>query len=399
MPFPVYGGKAVTDDSLIYIVGGFSDTLFSPVNYIQSFNPRTNEWAMLDATLQTGRYGFVSGVYRNQLYITGGKTTDEKLVHYLERWDFKGSTVIVDSNYNFNRTFATGVVYENYFYIFGGYPNYRLTVDSVRMPYIFGYQLTNEADFYENHELFIENSAANNAPYHQSAILFNNDIYVFGGAYNGILIDVFRFNHREKSWRSIFPALFEERAGADVVQASSERLMIIGGYNESYKAMSFTEYYYPTDNISDYGPELNYARKELMAVRFEDGIYVFGGRNRTGRAVPQVEYLPSVETTLLEDRPEQPVEAFELSGNYPNPFNPTTTIALTTNRSQNIKLEVLDIKGNHIQTLFEGVLQTGKHTFQWKGTNGLGSTVSSGIYFYRATTDQLSRTQRMILLR
>jgi hypothetical protein len=398
MPLPVYGGRAVTDDSLIYIVGGYSDSLFSPVNYIQSYNPLNNEWKLLDDTLQTGRYGFVSGVYQNQLYITGGVTTNEKLVHHLECWDFNGSTVTVDSNYNFNRIFATGVVFENYFYIIGGRPNYLLPIDSLGMPYIFGYQIDNTVDSYENYD-FLGNTIESDIPYHQSAILFNNDIYIFGGVYNVIIIEVYRFNHGEKSWLSIYPALYEERAGADVVQATPEMIMIIGGYNESEEAMSSTEYYNPAENISDYGPELNFARKELMAVKFGDNIYVFGGRDKNGRTVSQVEFLNPNETTGIGSKEIMNVDTFEIHRNFPNPFNPSTNIPLTINKAENIQLEILDINGKRIQSVFNGFLPKGTYQFTWDGRNSLGKSVSSGIYFYRVKTSRSSKSNRMILMR
>ena len=73
-----------------------------------------------------------------------------------------------------------------------------------------------------------------------------------------------------------------------------------------------------------------------------------------------------------------------LNNNYPNPFNPLTTINFTINSAEGkTNIAVYNIKGQKVKTLVNDVLPTGGHTAIWNGTNSNGKQVSTGIYFYK----------------
>jgi len=74
---------------------------------------------------------------------------------------------------------------------------------------------------------------------------------------------------------------------------------------------------------------------------------------------------------------------FELLGNYPNPFNPSTNIRFAVPFSSGIEITIYDLMGNTIKNVFSGNLNTGYHTILWDGTNNNGFKVSSGLYLYR----------------
>jgi hypothetical protein len=96
-----------------------------------------------------------------------------------------------------------------------------------------------------------------------------------------------------------------------------------------------------------------------------------------------------------------------LGGNYPNPFNPTTTISFTLandNSAQRwskgvVTLEVFNIKGQKVKTLLNDVLNSGVHTIVWNGDDDSGHAVGSGIYFYRMKTEDYSEIKKMILMK
>ena len=87
--------------------------------------------------------------------------------------------------------------------------------------------------------------------------------------------------------------------------------------------------------------------------------------------------------------------------NYPNPFNPTTTISFSLNNenTEDTELMIYNIKGQKIKTLVNELLPAGEHSIVWNGDDELGEPVSSGIYFYKLKTDKFSRTKKMILLK
>ncbi len=97
-------------------------------------------------------------------------------------------------------------------------------------------------------------------------------------------------------------------------------------------------------------------------------------------------------TTQVNDNPE-------LHQNYPNPFNPVTEISFDLKTASKVKLEVFNIKGQKVKTLRVAYLEPGNHSVTWSGIDDTGQTVSSGIYMYRLTTNQVTQTQKMILLK
>ena len=93
---------------------------------------------------------------------------------------------------------------------------------------------------------------------------------------------------------------------------------------------------------------------------------------------------------------------YKLSQNFPNPFNPTTTIRVgipESGKNQRVSLKIYDLLGKEVKTLADCPLQPGYHKFTWDGTNYSGNPVSSGIYFYQLRAGRKSIMHKMILLR
>lgn len=86
--------------------------------------------------------------------------------------------------------------------------------------------------------------------------------------------------------------------------------------------------------------------------------------------------------TLVGNAPEIP-EHFELFSNYPNPFNPTTTIRFALPVSSEVMLRVYDVVGREVATLAEGIREAGYHTVVWNGQSISGTPMASGVYFFR----------------
>ncbi|MFQ6115614.1 MAG: metallophosphoesterase [bacterium] len=89
---------------------------------------------------------------------------------------------------------------------------------------------------------------------------------------------------------------------------------------------------------------------------------------------------------------------YHLLQNYPNPFNPQTTIQFDLPTSGNVILEIFNISGSVVNTLFAGYLTEGTHKLNWPGVNSAGLQLPSGAYFYRIRTDTFEKTMKMIKL-
>ncbi|MDP2173628.1 MAG: T9SS type A sorting domain-containing protein [Candidatus Cloacimonadaceae bacterium] len=88
-----------------------------------------------------------------------------------------------------------------------------------------------------------------------------------------------------------------------------------------------------------------------------------------------------------------------LKGNYPNPFNPSTTIDYQIPAKGNVRLEIYNMKGQKVQTLVNELKTSGSHSVVWNGIDQSGHSVVSGVYFYRLVTENNTITKRMLLLK
>lgn len=87
-----------------------------------------------------------------------------------------------------------------------------------------------------------------------------------------------------------------------------------------------------------------------------------------------------------------------LNNNYPNPFNPTTTISFSIPDESKIDLIVYNIKGQKVKTLVNNHLDRGNHSVVWNGVDDSGKSVSSGVYFYKLSVNGKSKSVKKCLL-
>lgn len=96
---------------------------------------------------------------------------------------------------------------------------------------------------------------------------------------------------------------------------------------------------------------------------------------------------------------DDPVTAMQLFENYPNPFNPTTTIRFELAAPGDAKLRVFDVIGRTVRLLLSENTTAGPHEVLWNGRDDAGRVVPSGVYYYELTTSQGQATRRMLLLK
>ncbi len=104
-------------------------------------------------------------------------------------------------------------------------------------------------------------------------------------------------------------------------------------------------------------------------------------------------------TVGVEDNAEIPT-SFGLDQNFPNPFNPTTTISYSVPEASEIQLGIYNLLGQEIRSLTTGEHQPGFYTTMWDGLNQNGIRVESGVYIYRmSSTAGFSATKKLVLLK
>jgi photosystem II stability/assembly factor-like uncharacterized protein len=110
------------------------------------------------------------------------------------------------------------------------------------------------------------------------------------------------------------------------------------------------------------------------------------------RVIPIPEMPPPPPDAPLHDQPMP--ASFSLGQNFPNPFNPTTTITYQLPKQSQVKLTIFDVLGREIATLVDGEQTPGYKSVTWNAGN-----VPSGIYFYRLQTKEFTQTRKLLLLK
>ena len=90
---------------------------------------------------------------------------------------------------------------------------------------------------------------------------------------------------------------------------------------------------------------------------------------------------------------------FALGANYPNPFNPETTIGYQLPGAAQVYLEIYDVLGQKVRTLVQQVEPAGYHSAMWDGRDEGGSALAGGMYFYRLQAGEFTQTRKLLLVK
>lgn len=132
-----------------------------------------------------------------------------------------------------------------------------------------------------------------------------------------------------------------------------------------------------------------------------DSTLVFDNGDQPGS--PVVVFWPVADEPFDLDQPTPVIEPEQppvlpvsphLAQNFPNPFNPTTTIAFDLPRADHVRLSIFNVLGRQVATLVDERLGAGSHEAVWDAADA-----ATGIYFYRLSTGAFSTTRKMVLVK
>ena len=95
----------------------------------------------------------------------------------------------------------------------------------------------------------------------------------------------------------------------------------------------------------------------------------------------------------------QKLTSFSLNQNYPNPFNPVTMIRFEIDEPGKVRVDILNLKGQLVNTLVNTYLTTGEHQIKWDGKAIDDSRAGSGLYIYRVSINDKQMSRQMIMLK
>jgi hypothetical protein len=143
---------------------------------------------------------------------------------------------------------------------------------------------------------------------------------------------------------------------------------------------------------------------EPKAISKDNFAYVIWADGRTGGKTEilglYAQKLNNEAGNGVNDNNAPQVGNFSLNQNHPNPFNPSTTISFAlTKNTPALELNIYNLKGQLVKTMFNGSLEKGNHSLVWDGRDEKGASVSSGVYFYRLSDGTDSQQRKMLLMK
>lgn len=109
--------------------------------------------------------------------------------------------------------------------------------------------------------------------------------------------------------------------------------------------------------------------------------------------------LNSISHLKDTDNVPNAVPLLQLLGNYPNPFNPTTTIRFQMQKASKVKIDIYNLRGQRVTTLLNENRSAGVNSVVWNGVDSKNEPVASGVYFYRIACDGANKSSKILLLK
>ena len=110
-------------------------------------------------------------------------------------------------------------------------------------------------------------------------------------------------------------------------------------------------------------------------------------------------YSTGITTSVLTDNNMLSPNEYRLGQNFPNPFNPSTTIRYTLSGPENISIRIYDVSGQLLKEVNKEHNQAGEYEVIWDGKNSFNEKASSGTYFYQLSVGNYNEAKKMILLK
>ncbi|MDP6276179.1 MAG: T9SS type A sorting domain-containing protein [Candidatus Marinimicrobia bacterium] len=134
-----------------------------------------------------------------------------------------------------------------------------------------------------------------------------------------------------------------------------------------------------------------------------DQIVVFPDFDLGGRTQDNVIYFDNISfysnSVGVDNRSETFPQGFVLEQNFPNPFNPSTTLRYELPEDGLVNVTIYDMMGRQVSTLVSNHQTAGYKSIQWNATNDFGKPVSAGVYLYQIQAGEFVQTKKMVLLK
>ena len=134
-----------------------------------------------------------------------------------------------------------------------------------------------------------------------------------------------------------------------------------------------------------------------------DQIVVFPDFNLGGRTQDNIIYFDNISfysnSVGVDNRNETFPQGFALEQNFPNPFNPTTTLRFDLPEVSDATVTIFNMLGQKVRVFNMNDTPAGYHSIKWNATNDYGDPIGAGVYLYQLRANQFVKTRKMVLLK
>ena len=136
----------------------------------------------------------------------------------------------------------------------------------------------------------------------------------------------------------------------------------------------------------------------------KDQIVIFSDFDLAGRTQDNICYFDNISfspsnSVGIDNKSETLPQGFALEQNFPNPFNPVTTLRYDLPENGLVNITIYDMMGREVKTLINQIQDAGYRSVIWDATNDYGKPVSAGIYLYQIQVGEYMQTKKMVLLK
>ncbi len=332
-------------------------------------------------------------------------------------WADEGNTIeddTVDPSYYYDQYILMAYRWDRIDYSIDVTGNTIPHADTTRFyPYFIAYEFDDGEIPPEKEMLYSALDEMENGNYENADLIFQQiisdypDTYEASTSIRGLLLIE---NYTDKDYAVL-------RSYIDDIQVSEETSLYKA--KEDVKTKSYMKEGDYVTVISRLEPIINNppSNEELIYAMIDQGYSYLQLEEAGSRDIPAVcsvkprsfdEYqkiVQELENELLfftqPENQEQviPTSLITLHGNYPNPFNPTTTISFSLANDTDVKISVYNIKGQKVKTLISDHYSKGAHSIIWNGKDSNDKKVASGLYFYKLSSGKETQVKKMLLLK
>jgi hypothetical protein len=201
-------------------------------------------------------------------------------------------------------------------------------------------------------------------------------------------------------WTSRFGAQFD--CMGFCIKQTTDGGFVVAGSIHDWSDDSYNAYILKTNSYGDslwsqsYGDDLHTVANSIISTE-EDEYILAGNTNSYSSPLQTDAFLLKLGYDTSTDNI---INKSHLSSiNYPNPFNPSTTISFSISEKGKVELSIFNIKGQIIKTVINESLNIGDYSVSWDGFDDSGKSVGSGVYLYQIKTPSKILTRKMMLLK